>query len=438
MTSSGGRRTRTTRPPVEQEQTLRIDRIGADGDGVAVGLGNAILHVEGALPGETVIAESLGRQFRATHIATASTTRVVPPCILAEACGGCALQHWARDATLAWKSGRVEGALQAAGYATPAMRRPIQAESRTRRRMVLAMSQEPSGRAVAGLRRRSSHEVIDMVECHVLHPGLFGLLAPLRELLAGSTLLAAGETGVLTANLLDNGPDLLLRTRRAPDPTTRAALARFAAATGVARISWQQDDRADPEPIVMLARPTIMFGDRTVEPAPGAFLQAVATAEQTIVDDVVAAAAAARVSRKAGIVELYAGNGTLTFPLAAVGPVRAYEGDPHAVRTLARASGGTRVTAIARDLSRAPVTSAEFKAASIVVLDPPHDGAGRQIDEIAAARVPSVVLVSCNPAALGREARVLNHAGYALEGARAIDQFLFSARVESVSVFRRA
>ena len=198
------------------------------------------------------------------------------------------------------------------------------------------------------------------------------------------------------------------------------------------------DHGDEPEPIAVLRRPVITFGDRAVEPAPGAFLQAVAGAERTIVEDVVAAASAARISRKAAIVELYAGSGTLSFPLAAVGPVRAYEGDPLAALTLARAAGGTRVTAIRRDLARVPVTTAELAGTDLVVLDPPHGGAGRQIDEIAAARVRNVVLVSCDPAALGREATVLRQAGYALEGARVIDQFLFSARVESVSVFRRA
>ena len=52
-------------------------------------------------------------------------------------------------------------------------------------------------------------------------------------------------------------------------------------------------------------------------------------------------------------------------------------------------------------------------------------------------RVPTVVYVSCNPATLSRDARVLHGAGYQLAAVTAIDQFLWSARLESVSVFRR-
>jgi 23S rRNA (uracil1939-C5)-methyltransferase len=71
------------------------------------------------------------------------------------------------------------------------------------------------------------------------------------------------------------------------------------------------------------------------------------------------------------------------------------------------------------------------------VLDPPHGGAAVQIEQIAASTVKVVVYVSCNPATLGRDARVLHRAGYKLAATTAIDQFLWSARVESVSVFHR-
>jgi 23S rRNA (uracil1939-C5)-methyltransferase len=72
-----------------------------------------------------------------------------------------------------------------------------------------------------------------------------------------------------------------------------------------------------------------------------------------------------------------------------------------------------------------------------VVLDPPHNGAAAQIAQIAASTVPTVIYISCNPATLSRDARLLHAAGYRLAAATAIDQFLWSARLESVSVFRR-
>ena len=47
-----------------------------------------------------------------------------------------------------------------------------------------------------------------------------------------------------------------------------------------------------------------------------------------------------------------------------------------------------------------------------------------------------IIYVSCNPAALARDGRVLMQAGYRVASVAAIDQFLWSARVESVVAFQ--
>jgi 23S rRNA (uracil1939-C5)-methyltransferase len=141
------------------------------------------------------------------------------------------------------------------------------------------------------------------------------------------------------------------------------------------------------------------------------------------------------------VAELYAGCGTLTFALANVVRVAAFEGDMATHGALAQAinQGGMagRVEAFRRDLARQPLSAKELAAFAVVVLDPPHGGAAAQIAQIAAAGVPTVVYVSCNPATLSQDARVLHGSGYTLAAVTAIDQFLWSARLESVSVFRR-
>jgi 23S rRNA (uracil1939-C5)-methyltransferase len=90
-----------------------------------------------------------------------------------------------------------------------------------------------------------------------------------------------------------------------------------------------------------------------------------------------------------------------------------------------------------RDLARQPLLPADLAGSAAVVLDPPHAGATAQMPAIAAAKCRRVIYVSCNPAALGRDARVLQAAGYRVLAATPIDQFLWSARLESVVVFGR-
>jgi 23S rRNA (uracil1939-C5)-methyltransferase len=99
-----------------------------------------------------------------------------------------------------------------------------------------------------------------------------------------------------------------------------------------------------------------------------------------------------------------------------------------------RAGLAGRITATHRDLARQPLQPTELHRFAAVVLNPPFAGAAFQTSGIAAAKVPVVVYVSCNPAALAREARLLCGAGYQLRSAIPIDQFLWSQRLESVCV----
>jgi len=96
-----------------------------------------------------------------------------------------------------------------------------------------------------------------------------------------------------------------------------------------------------------------------------------------------------------------------------------------------------RVEVLPRDLARQPLSAKELAGFAVIVLDPPHAGASAQIAQVAASRAATIIYVSCNPSSLARDARTLQAAGYKLAKATGIDQFLWSARLESVCVFRR-
>ena len=346
------------------------------------------------------------------------------------------MQHWQDGDYAAWKAGQVEAALARAGLpATIAP--PSRTPPRARRRMDIAFRREGSNTILAGLHAARSASVVDLAECHVLHPALFALLQPLRALLP--TLAGFRRDGSAVVNLLDSGPDLLLRLDAPITAGDRTRLAAFAAAHGIPRIACAAGC-AEPETACQLRPATTGIAGVAVAPPPGAFLQASREGEQAIVDAVLAGLPDPLPGR-AWIAELFAGCGTLTFPLAARARVAAFEGDPAAVAALRAAANGAglagRVTATARDLARRPLLAPDLAGCSAVVLDPPHAGAAAQVGELTRAGVRRVIYVSCNPAALGRDAAALRGAGYRLLAASAIDQFLWSARIESVSVFAK-
>ena len=267
-----------------------------------------------------------------------------------------------------------------------------------------------------------------MFACPILHPTLFALVQALRPVLL--RIEGLHRQAEISVNLLDNGPDLLLRTDADLTARDRVTLAAFAEAHGVPRISAGRIGSIEHEPAAFLRRPMIEFTGHPTTSPPGAFLQASRAGEQAIVAAVLRLLPA---KLKGAIVELYAGSGSLTHAIATRARVTAFEGDVASVAAL-RAAGNGRVTATVRDLARQPLALAELKGVAAVVLDPPYTGAAAQMPALAASGLP-IVYVSCNPGALIRDSRMLLGAGYKLAGAEAVDQFLWSSQVETIAAF---
>lgn len=432
--------TKSRRKPPEPARVI-IDRVGSEGDGVARLEDGTPLYLPLTLPGETVTARPLQTRGDGWHavadiIADPSDARVEPPCRHFGRCGGCVLQHWRDREYRTWKTGMLSYALKQAGFTPPDPLPFIQGLPGERRRIDFAV-RRTAGRIILGLHEQRSAEVVDITDCLVLHPGLMALMAPLRVLLQG--LRAIQREGSVVVNLLDSGPDMLLRTDAALTLEDRIALTDFASKHGLPRVS-QVGVNDTPETIGLLRPPITSMSGVSVRPPPGVFLQATAEGERAIIEAVLAGMPK-KITSKTRVAELYAGCGTLTFALAGVVRVAAYEGDTATVTALKQAvnQGGVagRIETFQRDLARQPLSAKELGAFAAVVLDPPHGGASAQIGQIAAAKVATVVYVSCNPATLSRDARVLAGAGYTLVSVTAIDQFLWTARLESVSVFRR-
>ena len=414
--------------------------MGADGDGIGNLSDASPVYVAGSLPGERVrvrpsIRRGEGWAADIEAVVVPSADRVAPACPHFGACGGCSLQHWRAGPYAAWKSSLLAAALRRAGFDTGTAAL-IETTAGSRRRIDLAVRRQ-GGAVQLGLHRSHGSLIVDMHSCPVLHPDLFRLIAPLRDLLRG--LSALKRAGAAVLNLLDTGPDLLLRTDSSATATDRTRLAAFGAAHGLPRITLTQGN-FPPETAALLRPPAIRLGGVAVTPPPGGFLQASAAAESAITAAVLDGLPAG-LTAKSRVAELYAGCGTLTFALAERVRVAAFEGDQAACAALKTAVNAAQLTgridAQHRDLSRQPLSAKELSKFAAVVLDPPFDGAAAQMAPLAASGIPRIVYVSCNPAALARDATLLRGAGYALLAATPVDQFLWSARLESVVAFVR-
>jgi 23S rRNA (uracil1939-C5)-methyltransferase len=420
----------------------RIVGVGGDGDGVGRLSDGRPLYLPYTLPGELVEARPLSRRGggmagTAEMILESSAERVAPPCPHFGRCGGCTLQHWDTAALGRWKVAELAAALDAAGYPDAPLAPLVESRPATRRRVDLAIRKH-AGIVTLGFHRARSAEVVAVETCLVAAPPIVALLGPLRSIIP--RLQAIKREASCAINLLDTGPDLLLRTDGELASSDRRLLAEFATRQGVGRIAWAGSDGI-VELAAQLGPVSVAFSGVAVAPPPGAFLQATAEGAAAIAAAVIAGLPP-RLRPKDRVVELHAGCGTLTFAIAHHVRVTAYEGDVAAAAALRDAAGQAGLHGMIlvhhRDLNRQPLGEPELRNAAAVILDPPFGGALTQIEAIAASSATRVIYVSCNPAALARDAAVLQRAGFALVAATPIDQFLWSSRLESVVVFSRA
>jgi 23S rRNA (uracil1939-C5)-methyltransferase len=422
--------------PVE----TRITHIGGDGDGIGVHPDGSRLYVPFTVPGDFVRVRQFARRgdgWSAQIETFLERGGGLRPAVCGHfgQCGGCTSQHWDETPYLEWKTGRLDAALRRAGFEEPSMAPIVRGSPGTRRRMDLAVRRGMAGLAV-GLHRARGGDVIDLGECAVLHPSLFSLIAALRVVLSG--LAAIRREASVVVNLLDSGPDVLLRTDGELIMQDRAKLIDFARSHDLPRISWAFG-ASTPEAVCVLRPALTSLSGVTVTPPPGAFLQATREGEAAIIAAVLDGLPA-KLPARARALELFAGCGTISFALAQRIRVMAIEGDEALVTACHNAINHTglmgKIEIRRRDLARQPFLANELSGFAVVVLDPPHAGAAMQMPYIAQARVPTVIYVSCDPVSLGRDAQVLHGAGYRLEKVTPIDQFLWSARLEAVAVFR--
>lgn len=385
-----------------------ILRVAARGDGVA----EDGRHVAFAAPGDTLT--DAGELLPGPHHA-------VPPCRHFPACGGCQLQHLDDESYAGFVADRIVSALAAQGLAAE-LRPTALSPPRTRRRATLHFE-----RGLLGFTEEKSHRIVDMRECHVLHPALFALVAPLRGLLQR---FAVKGRAAVHLTLADQGPDLLVEAALPIGLTAVETLTGFAASHGLARVSV--DEGFGPEPRWEPQPATVTLAGIPVPLPPAAFLQATAEGEGALLAAVREITAGATTTA-----DLFAGLGT--FALALPGRVYAAEGARDALLALKAASGRAQrlIFAEHRDLFRRPLTAAELDRFDAVVLDPPRAGAREQVAQIGASKVGRLAYVSCNPSSFARDVKVLYEGGWRLEWIQPVGQFRWSTHVELAAALSR-
>jgi 23S rRNA (uracil1939-C5)-methyltransferase len=405
-------------------ETLTILSLGHEGDGIAETASGQRVFIPFTLPGEVVTADIDGERGHLVEILTPSPDRIEPACKHFTVCGGCSLQHWAPEKYQAWKRDIVVHAFAQRGIDVD-VNPVVPVAPQTRRRAVFTVTRGDKG-LVLGFNKRDSHEVLAVDECPLLVPEIETRRDKLAAL--ANRLVDQGKRARMTVVSTDTGLDVTLDGARTPGRADYEALGRAAVDGAICRLTVEGAE------IVMSRMPEIRNDPIVLYPSPGGFLQATAPSELAMADLVDAA-----VGKSGPVLDLFSGIGTFSLKLARRFAVLAVEGETQLLQALDRSMRfSTNIRAVTtrrRDLFLNPMVPVELKEFKAVVFDPPRAGAKAQAEMLAKSVVPRIVGVSCNPATLARDARILIDGGYRLTSVTPVDQFLWSGHIEVVATF---
>lgn len=396
-----------TQVSLGQSHEVTIEKLVYGGDGLAH-IGTQAIFVPFAAPGDQVrvrITEVERNYARAVveEIIEPSPARRTPPCAHFGVCGGCQLQHLDYAAQLETKVAFIRESLRRVGRIDWSDDIPMQAaaEFGYRSRAEIKVSLDAEGRAQIGYFRAGTREVHEVSDCPILLPAA---RRELQRLHSEPHLIPRDATRVF----LTAGDESVIVTPGSGENSRAAELDALGTAhQRIAGIDYS-------------------FGVRS-------FFQA----NRLLVEELVNVAIGDARGKLA--VDLYAGAGLFALQLAGrFEQVYAVEGNRLAAghgQANARANntGNVRYEAISVE------AWLKYKAAAagrpdLLLLDPPRAGAGAQvIERIASLAPPQITYVSCDPATLARDLRLLLNHHYRLTSLTALDLFPQTFHVETVA-----
>lgn len=396
-------------------------------------LDGKVLFVRGAAPRETVdvvVREDCGRFAFAdlSAVVAPSNVRRPPPCRYLPRCGGCPWQHLEYSAQLAQKRSLVREHLRRIAtvdvQVEPVV--PSPSEFGYRHRLKLRVEQRRVGFLAGG-----THELVPVEDCLLAAPALSAFIPAAAELVCSlrtsvrriEIILAEPDSDQIVVAVEAEGAWFAGDDDACSDWLARTPLVRGIVLSGRRWRRTYGDDR-----ITIAPEPDLPLSIRA-----GAFSQVNPSANQALVATVLNLAAARQGLR---VIDLYAGAGNLSLPLARRGAlVWAVERQRLAVedgRTNAQRLGLGECRFLLRSAAQATAALAARSApADLAVINPPRSGAAEVIPPLLRLAPARLIYVSCNPSTLARDLRSLT-TRYRIDCVQPFDLFPHSYHVETV------
>ena len=413
-------------------QTWTIEKLVPGGDGFLRLEDGRAAFAPGTAPGDRILVQAFEERrgyVRATEweLLSPGPERAEPPCPITGTCGGCDLMHLTHPAQLAAKRGMLVEAIERIAKVTPAPVAPgvIAAGSslgyRARARLHVTRAGE------LGFRARGSHRVVTLSHCPVCSDAINAAIGWLQR--APAAIRRELREAEVREDL--GGGPVLLRLVTHRQPSTRLR-------------EWTK--LAPDSFVVHLTGTTPPSRHRF--PLPGglhlvvsdsSFTQVNWAVNHTLIEHVLGGV------RERGLrtfCELYCGCGNFTLPLLDAGlRGHAVERDADAIEAARAGASEAQLPAEtfeASDVGQAVRDLVQRNARfELILLDPPREGAKDIVGALHRICTSTLVICSCDPTTLARDARTLQQSGFTLQKVVGFDMFPQTHHLEAVAWFGR-
>jgi 23S rRNA (uracil1939-C5)-methyltransferase len=446
--------------PVQKNQTLDVTftDLSHDGAGVAKVEGYT-LFVPGGLPGEEaevkVVSTKKGYGFaKLIRLTKTSPDRVDPPCEIFDRCGGCQIQHLSREGQSRFKHKMVTDALERLGGLTDVTVHPVLTMEHpwNYRNKASVPVASRNGEFIAGFYQKRSHFIIDMDHCLITDSTVDEIIQEVKRIAKDSGIepyneetsrgvlrhiivRVGNQTGEVMVVLVTKTDELPFRKRFIKELPEK-----FPQIKSIAHnINKKRTNTIfGNDTHILWGRENIIdtIGSVKFAISPRSFYQVNPDQTRVLYEK---ALEYADLKGDETVIDAYCGIGTISLFLAQkAGKVYGVEIVPEAIEDARANAELNNLTNVEFDVGAAeeviPNWAEQGIKADVIVVDPPRKGCDVALLETMIAMKPKrIVYVSCNPATLARDLKILEAGGFQTLEVQPVDMFPQTTHCEAVA-----
>jgi len=433
------------------ELTVKIERLGANGEGIATHDG-AVIFVPFALVGEECLIHivSVKKSYyfaKLVKVISPSPERINAPCPYFSKCGGCDIQHMVYQKQLELKQNIVKNELKKFANLDIEVLGVVESANqfRYRNKFAFPVQADAFGKIKIGMFRRHSHDVIEIDDCLLQSENTKKIIKIFKDYMTENKISAHNEEsgkGIVKHIVVRENENSFILTVVVSDekfnnfePLIKKLKTEFSSFGIYKNINKFNNN------VIFGERDEHIFGLKELECNEfqikyfvnnRSFLQVNNDVKNKIYSKIIEL-----VGNEKNVIDAYSGAGLLSSIIASSGAnvygIEIIKEATQNAENLKRINNLNNLTNINGDcVKELPKLAKQFKGDFSIVVDPPRKGLDEKVVNSILNNSPSkIIYLSCNPTTLARDIRLLSEK-YMLNFIQPYDMFPQTANVETL------